>query len=262
MKHTFRSNSTDIPAEGPESLQIRGNLSTWGTWERLIPDQVGNDSASQKITDVHIRHYETAARFVNGKRVLDIACGTGYGSRMLRLAGASTVVGVDVSAEAVRYAEQRYQTPGVEFVCSDAQQFKSSEQFDVIVSFETIEHLRHPDKFLENIRSLLVPNGSFLLSVPLGETRHFDAYHLHIFSQKQIFALLKKAGFSVDLSRCDELFLSRFELLRGGQLYPETNPSVRDLFFTRRGWLALRDFVLRGGFDLPTLLVVARPIKS
>ena len=43
MKHTVASNSTDMAAEHPDSLQIRGSLSTWGTWERLIPDPSGFD---------------------------------------------------------------------------------------------------------------------------------------------------------------------------------------------------------------------------
>jgi 2-polyprenyl-3-methyl-5-hydroxy-6-metoxy-1,4-benzoquinol methylase len=232
------------------------------TWERLIPKQIADDLASQRIFDLHIRHYETAARYVRGKRVLDIACGVGYGSQMLGLAGASAVVGVDKCAQTVQYARKHYQTPGVEFICADAEQFEWPERFDVIVSFETIEHLHYPAKFLDRIRSLLVPGGDFILSIPLGETRHVDRYHLHAFSQEQVFDLLEKAGFSVDRYRCDDWFMTRSDLLLWRQLYPAAKPSVREQFFTRRGWQLMRDFVFRGSIRLPSLAVAARLLDS
>lgn len=257
------SNSADVPAESPEMSQLWGSLpARWGWGERVVPDLLADESGCQKFVEISLRRYATAARYVSGKRVLDIACGAGYGSQMLRLAGATTVVGVDVSAETVRYAEERYQTSGVEFICADAEQFEWHEKFDVVVSFETIEHLRHPSKFLENVRSLLVPEGDFVLSVPLGETRHIDPYHLHAFTQEDVFALLQNTGFSVDLYRCDKFFLTRSEALNGAKLYPLSNPSNRDMFFTRRGWRVLYDYVIRGGFYIPHLLIVAQLAKS
>lgn len=257
------SNSTVVIDKGSENLQVQGsNPFSWGLWERVVPDQMADDLASQRILEIHLRRYQTAADYVSGKRVLDIACGAGYGSWMLRGAGAIAVVGVDLSPETVQYAQQNYQIPGVEFVCANAEQFESSEHFDVVVSFETLEHLHHPKKFLERIRNLLVPGGNLLLSVPLGETRHFDPYHLHAFSQEDVFALLEQTGFSVEYHRCDDCFWTRFELLRWGQLYPESRPSVGELLFTRRGWKILQDFVIQGGFNFPELLIVARANAS
>jgi 2-polyprenyl-3-methyl-5-hydroxy-6-metoxy-1,4-benzoquinol methylase len=259
-EQSVASISADVPDEAPEISQVWGSSpSRWGWGERVVPDMLADESGCQKFVEMSLRRYEIAARYISGKRVLDIACGVGYGSKMLRLAGATTVVGVDVSAETVRYAQQRYQIPGVEFICADAEQFEWSDQFDVIVSFETIEHLPNPIKFLENVRSLLVPDGDFVLSVPLGETRHFDPYHLHVFNQKKVFTLLEETGFSVELYRCDEFFLTRSEALNGAKLYPSSNPSTRNLLFSYRGWRVLYDFVIRGGFDIPQFLVVAKP---
>jgi 2-polyprenyl-3-methyl-5-hydroxy-6-metoxy-1,4-benzoquinol methylase len=259
-EQSVTSNGTATPNEDLESLQLKVSLpSTWGLGERLVPDQMASDPASQRIVELNFRHYEIASRYVSGKRVLDIACGTGYGSQILSLAGASTVVGVDACSSTIRYAQQRYQTAGVKFICSDAEQFEWSEQFDVVVSFETIEHLRHPDKFLDHIRRLLVSEGDFLLSVPLGETRHFDPYHLHAFTQEEVFALLEKVGFSVELYRCDDLFLSRSDLNHWEGLYPEApKPSIYELLFTPRGRQVMRDFIFRGGLQIPQLLVTAR----
>ena len=255
------TNSTKEPGKGVESNKIWGSVpDRWGWGERLIPDMQADEPGTEKFIELSLRRYETAARYVKDKRVLDIACGVGYGSKMLRLAGATNVVGVDLSSESIEYAKQQYSTPEVEFICADAEQFQSSEQFDVVVSFETIEHLPHPIKFLENIHSLLVPGGDLILSVPLGETRHFDPYHLHAFSQKQVFALLEKTGFSIDLYRCDECFTTRSEIDSGSKLHPDSNPSLRELYFTTRGWQVIYDYVIRGGFSIPQLLVVARSI--
>ena len=255
------NNYVQESVKNPELTKVWGSdPDRWGWGERLVPDMQADDSGSRKSTEISFRRYETAARYVKDKRVLDIACGVGYGSQLLRLAGATTVVGVDVSSESVEYAKQRYQTPNVEFICADAEQFQSSEQFDVVVSFETIEHLPHPIKFLENIRSFLVPGGELILSVPLGETRHFDPYHLHIFSQKQVFTLLEKTGFSIDLYRCDEFSLTRSEMDNASKLYPGSNPSTKELFLSPRGWRVIYDYLIRGGVYMPQLLVVARSI--
>jgi 2-polyprenyl-3-methyl-5-hydroxy-6-metoxy-1,4-benzoquinol methylase len=226
------------------------------TWERLIPKQIADDSASRRFFQLHYDRYQTA-NYVSEKQVLDIACGAGYGSQILSQAGAKSVTGVDVCSQTVDYAQKNYQSPSVTFVCADAEEFTWPESFDVVISFETIEHLHQPAKFLDRLHNLLVPGGYLLLSVPLGETSHFDPYHLHAFSEDEIFSLLENAGFEVESYRCDPMFMNRLELLRWGQIYPYSSPSLRELLFTPRGWRIMRDFVLRGGFNIPQLLVIA-----
>jgi 2-polyprenyl-3-methyl-5-hydroxy-6-metoxy-1,4-benzoquinol methylase len=237
------------------SVEALDNLAV--TWERLIPKRMANDSASRKIVKLHLGRYETATKYVLGKRVLDIACGSGYGSQMLRMAGASSVVGVDICSQIVEYAKKHYQIPGINFICADAEQFECSERFDVIISFETIEHLKNPTYFLKQLSNYLTSNGVLMMSVPLGETRHFDPYHLHAFTHEQIFTLLETTGFCIDYYRCDQCFLTRRELLYWRQLYSESSPSFWELLFTRKGWQIVHDFVLQGGFDAPQLLVIA-----
>jgi 2-polyprenyl-3-methyl-5-hydroxy-6-metoxy-1,4-benzoquinol methylase len=255
-KHNFPKSQLDTTNNSTASLVRSEELPV--TWERLIPKQIADDPASQKIFEIHSRRYETASRYVQGKRVLDIASGAGYGSQMLGVAGARAVVGVDISPETVEYARKNYQTSSVEFVCANAEQFESQERFDVIVSFETIEHLHNPAKFLERIHNLLIPGGDLIMSVPLGETRHVDKYHLHAFSQQEVFKLLENAGFTIDLYRCDDWFMSRSDLLRWRQLYPEARLSFREQYFTLRGWQLIGDFIFRGGVPFPQLLVSAR----
>jgi 2-polyprenyl-3-methyl-5-hydroxy-6-metoxy-1,4-benzoquinol methylase len=172
---TFNQSSTQ---SSTQSSNITGSETTWGMWERLVPDEIPDDRASQAIAEIHMRRYRTACRYVTGQPVLDIASGAGYGSKMLKEAGATSVVGVDLSEESLEYARSHYGTPGVEFVQGNAEEFTWHHKFGVIVSFETIEHLPSPRKFLARIHDALAPDGTFLLSVPLGETRHMDKFHL------------------------------------------------------------------------------------
>ena len=244
------------------SLDIRGSLSTWGTWERLVPKQIANDPGSQKLLKSHLRRYEAAMSYSSGKQVLDIACGTGYGSQMLRTSGAASVVGVDKFPIVIQYARQNYQIQGIEFVCVDAEEFEWPEQFDTVISFETLEHLPNPDKFLGRVRSLLRPEGKLLLSVPLGETRHIDPYHLHSFSQEDVFVMLEKSGFLVEQYHCDHLFLTSFELIQWRKLYPESPATIYDLLFTHRGQQLMHNIIFRGGLLVPELLVIAHPTQT
>lgn len=257
LNHSVNASNSESLAALQQKISVP---SIWGFGERLVPDHMADDPASQRILEINLLHYELAARQVSGRRVLDIACGSGYGSKILKQAGAKSVVGVDLSSDAIRYAQQRYPDEGIEFICADAASFDWPEQFDVIVSFETIEHLPHPDQFLRRLRSLLVAKGDFYLSVPLGETRHFDPYHLHAFTQLEFFNLLENAGFAVELHRCDDLFLTRAQLNEWEKLYPNApKPSVRELLLTGRGRRTLLDLLWRGGLSIPQLFVATRP---
>jgi 2-polyprenyl-3-methyl-5-hydroxy-6-metoxy-1,4-benzoquinol methylase len=253
---TVASEATVVPVENIADHAVK---TLPFTWERLIPNQIAPDPASQRLLEISFLHYEIAARYVRNQRVLDIACGAGYGSQILQQAGASTVVGVDVSPESVGYAKQQYQVPGLEFVCADADQFNWPERFDVVVSFQTLEHVDRPDQFLDRIHRLLAPQGQFFLSVPLYETRHIDPYHLHAFNQQDIFLLLEQSGFSVEFYRVDQWHLTRADLLRWINLYPDAKkPTISELFSTRLGWVLMRDFVFRAGVYSPIFLVSAR----
>lgn len=118
---------------------------------------------------IHIARYSFAKELCAGKRVLDAACGEGYGSRLLANWGASEVVGVDISAEAIASAQQHFASDNVKFIQNDAETLQrhfEPHSFDLIVSFETIEHVQDPELFLRNIRDLLKPGGVVAISCP------------------------------------------------------------------------------------------------
>lgn len=124
---------------------------------------------------LHLARYEFAAAYVGGLRVLDAACGTGYGTALLGRSAASAV-GIDMEAAAVDYAEQTYGQTHVRFQKSfvETTPFPVGD-FDVVVSFETVEHTLCPASHMREVVRLLKPDtGVAVLSVPnaWGYTDH------------------------------------------------------------------------------------------
>ena len=118
---------------------------------------------------IHITRYLLAKNYCDGRRVLDIACGEGYGSRLLKDWGAAEVYGVDISEEALSHARLNFAGDGIHFIRSSGEDLLSvlaEERFDLIVSLETIEHLHSPETFLGNLRLLLKPGGTIIISCP------------------------------------------------------------------------------------------------
>jgi SAM-dependent methyltransferase len=132
-------------------------------FERLDIDQ-GNCEPIQ--LRLHMARYEFAREWAAGKRVLDIACGTGYGTAILARDGAACAVGVDIDSGTIERARACYDLPNLSFLVGDAERPPITGPFDLIVSFETIEHLQGPERFLKAVCQLLAPHGFFLVSSP------------------------------------------------------------------------------------------------
>lgn len=131
------------------------------TGERFLP------SCEGEMIYEHWHRYLFARDYARGLRVLDVASGEGYGSALL--AGtAATVVGVDVSPEAIGHARERYgSAANLQYVhasCTDIPLPDAS--FDLIVSFETIEHITEHENFMREVERLLAPGGMFIISSP------------------------------------------------------------------------------------------------
>ena len=131
------------------------------TGERFTPECV------REIWYEHFHRYALAARWCQNTHTLDAACGEGYGSALLAESGV-TVKGVDISEQAIAHARQRYGSQqGVEFDVADCTRlpFKDNE-FDRVVSFETLEHMEAHDELLAEFRRVLKPDGFLILSSP------------------------------------------------------------------------------------------------
>jgi 2-polyprenyl-3-methyl-5-hydroxy-6-metoxy-1,4-benzoquinol methylase len=158
--------------------------------ERIIPSET-----APGIVAIHLKRYAFARDYVGGKRVLDIACGVGYGTQYLAET-ATEVIGVDLDSEAIQFACDHYaSSANVRFVQGDALQVPLEDaSFDVICSFETIEHVPDVDRFLREVRRLLKPDGVFLVSTPAA--RHSTSspenpHHVQEWSPRDFEALLR-----------------------------------------------------------------------
>jgi O-antigen biosynthesis protein len=130
--------------------------------ERYIPGM------STEIELEHMHRYVVARKLAAGKRVLDIACGEGYGSFELAQT-AGSVIGVDISEEAVEHAKQNYERDGLplEFKVGSAAQIPLDDaSVDLVVSFETIEHHDQHEAMIAEIRRVLSPGGCVIISSP------------------------------------------------------------------------------------------------
>jgi len=130
------------------------------TGERIVPGKV-----PEALFREHEARYVFAGQFVAGKDVLDLACGTGIGTSYLFRAGARSCTGLDIDKAAMAYARAAY--PSCAFAESDATSIRMPDNsVDVVVSFETIEHLRDQRKFLIECRRVLRPGGLLVCSTP------------------------------------------------------------------------------------------------
>ncbi len=127
--------------------------------------------------------YDLAARFAGGKRVLDVACASGYGAFLLASHGAAQVIGVDEDPEAIAFAQRRFVRGNLSFRAGDCRLLPlGSGEVELAVSFETLERLRDVPAFVEELHRVIAPGGLLLISTPLGhgEARLHPQDPLHV----------------------------------------------------------------------------------
>ena len=167
--------------------------------ERLDPAQCSDDDDLQwSSVDLHVSRYLWAARFARNARVLDLACGVGYGAALLAEAGAVSVTGVDVADEAVAAARTRYTHRTLCFMQCDYRDFLPDSPFDLLVTLETIEHVPNPWQLLSNMRAWATPKAQLVASVPTTLSTDINPYHLHDFTPSSFERLLFHTGWVVE----------------------------------------------------------------
>lgn len=133
------------------------------TSERIIAVDIEHSLNNPEYREQFGRYY-FALDYVKDKKVLDVACGISYGSAILAKK-ASQVFCLDNDKNSIDYAKTHYPYSNLKFSLGDAQDLNFPDNFfDVVVSFETIEHLSAPLKFLKEIKRVLRPNGILILS--------------------------------------------------------------------------------------------------
>lgn len=144
--------------EGPSGER----LIEW-TGERCVPW-----APDLQVIYEHFHRYAFALRFAEGKRVLDLASGEGYGAALLA-STASAVVGLEIDPVTVEHARNRYPLAHLAFETgsiTDPDALAVEAPFDVITCFEAVEHISEQDRLMELVRNRLAPGGVFLCSTP------------------------------------------------------------------------------------------------
>ena len=130
------------------------------TCERFIPGINGSVSVE------HLHRYILARQLSSELDVLDIACGEGYGSALVAEV-ANSVVGVDIDLGTINEALSKYKAPNLSFIQGDCANIPHpNNSFDLVISFETIEHHDKQSEMLREIRRVLRPDGVILISSP------------------------------------------------------------------------------------------------
>jgi len=155
------------------------------TGERLLPEQ----QRGELVHAQHLARYRFAAQLAKDRRVLDAACGEGYGTAMLAAAGASAAVGVDIDQPTVDHARERYR---LEFERADVAALPFEDKsFDLVVSFETLEHVPDAMRAIAEFRRVLADDGVLVASTPNSDRYLVDnEFHTREFTEQEFGELL------------------------------------------------------------------------
>lgn len=168
------------------------------TGERVIPNLMKPENG---MLIEHIARYQFAKDLCKG-RVLDIACGVGYGSEYLLHENKKTreLVGIDINPESIQYAKEHYNYPNTNYFVDDCLNENLPDKygnFDTITSFETIEHFHGDHKFVQNLYNLLKDDGTLIISTPFGRGKDQPCstpYHVFQYTEEEFLDLLKPFG--------------------------------------------------------------------
>lgn len=163
------------------------------TGERIVPGAPDCEPTfAQKMYQEHLARYAFAAQFAHGRDVLDVGCGVGYGSQWLGKSGARSVLGIDISGEAIEHAQHNYFHPAVRFKAQDASAIEAGDGFDLVTCFELIEHIEQQALVLDRIKTALRPDGVLVISTPRPLDDIRTHFHVHEMSFEELFDLLKE----------------------------------------------------------------------
>jgi len=161
------------PVTDPSGSGWRHGLARAGNaWRRVrsgLPAAGGalSPEVPNDLYQAHLSIYHFSAGLARGKRVLDLACGTGYGSARLLAGGAGAVTGVESDARLLRYAERRHGAPGISFVRGDPAALPAGlGAFDLAVAVGALPRLGDPGRALAGIAEHLAAGGALVASLP------------------------------------------------------------------------------------------------
>jgi len=202
------------------------------TGERMVPGQV-----LEPLFQEHETRYLFAGKFVKDKVVLDVACGVGIGTHYLLKAGARTCLGLDIDGPTIAEARATYR--GCRFERGDAMALSVPDNsIDVVVSFETIEHLSEASRFLSECHRVLRPGGMLICSTPnrtMSRWAPDNSHHVHEFTAAEFRKALETEFDQVELFGQQQMNLLKYA---GERLLSRALHAIRVMNAAKRacGW--------------------------
>jgi SAM-dependent methyltransferase len=201
------------------------------TGERVVPGAVESD-----LWNEHVARYRYAALFAVNKIVLDIGCGTGYGTSMMASV-ARDVIGFDVSEEAVRYATESYGGSVCFGVGSASALPTQGVKFDLVTAFEVIEHIAEWRELVKEAARVMKPTGVFLVSTPNKTVYNAsrrgvgaNPFHVHEFEELEFRRALEGTFRFVKIvaqNQQSSVVVAGDEAGQYGEVFVENKPPLR-----------------------------------
>lgn len=169
--------------------------------EQFLPGKT-----SKRLEEDHFARYQFLKKMVRNSVILDVACGTGYGTKIIKKLGAKSVYGLDISKESIKYAKKNYAAPGIKYFLGSADKMPFIDEFfDLVVSFETIEHLNDQVRtnYLKEIHRVLKSKGILVISTPNKNItspftkQPLNKYHFREYQWPEFLKILTKSGFNL-----------------------------------------------------------------
>jgi 2-polyprenyl-3-methyl-5-hydroxy-6-metoxy-1,4-benzoquinol methylase len=187
------------------------------TGERLIPSVHGF------IKSEHLHRYALAGEFSENKIVLDVACGEGYGTKLISKS-AKLIWGLDIDEESIINAKNKYQASNLNYEFGDIDNMPfDDKKFDLVICFETIEHVKNYHNTLNEIKRVIKDDGILIMSTPnklvYSDNRNFkNKYHTYEF-------YIDEYKSWINNNFINNTFLFQSQIL-GSYLYVEPNQSI------------------------------------
>lgn len=196
------------------------------TGERVIPGNSGKGFARVNLVRHRVAHQYAIRKIRGARRVLDVGCGTGYGSAMIA-SRVHEVIGIDVSEEAIARAKAQHQLDNLEFIAMPATELDFPDgSFDTAYSIQVIEHVEEVELHLSEVVRVLRPGGRFIVATPNRFTYSpsglHNPFHVREYDARELEALLTSFFAEVEITG-----------LHAG-LDLALRPEVRDYEFSAR----------------------------
>ena len=200
-------------------------------------------SVLTEVAVEHLARYAFSFSYIQNKKVLDLACGDGYGSFLLSQ-HANFVTAADVSESTIDHARTNYKANNLSFVKADATNLPfDNNSFDVVVSFETIEHVKDQVKVMEEIRRVCKQDALLIMSTPNKQTYSSKDNFTNPFHEKELTSeefvtlltgffsnvlLLNQRSFHGSLIYADEIKINELSIANGDFNKIEVGKSFPD----------------------------------